>query len=258
MDIQKKILEAEGGQLSYYVSGKPDGAPVILMHGWGCNHTTLQSIASVLEPYRKVYNVDFPGFGSSPEPPEVWGVNQYSVLIEKLIDLEGIKQPILLGHSFGGRVAIVLGSRRKDIDKIILVDAAGVKPKRSMNYYLKIYGYKFSKWLTRKLYGEEKAKKIVESRLAKRASSDYLAASTKMRAVLSKVVNEDLRHLMPEISAPTLLVWGEKDTATPLQDAHIMEKLIPDAGLVVFEGCGHYSFLDNPFKFSAVLRSFID
>ncbi|MDE5970359.1 MAG: alpha/beta hydrolase, partial [Muribaculaceae bacterium] len=77
------------------------------------------------------------------------------------------------------------------------------------------------------------------------------------RAIMSKVVNEDLCHLMPKISAPTLLIWGENDTATPLSDAKKMERLIPDAGLVSFPGCGHYSFLDNPGQFAAVLNSFL-
>lgn len=78
-----------------------------------------------------------------------------------------------------------------------------------------------------------------------------------MRAIMSKVVNEDLCHLMPSIKAPTLLIWGENDTATPISDARKMEKLIPGAGLVSFPGCGHYSFLDNPVQFAAVLRSFL-
>ena len=91
----------------------------------------------------------------------------------------------------------------------------------------------------------------------KNGSSDYNDASPMMRAILSKTVNEDLKHCMPKISAPTLLVWGENDTATPLRDAKIMEKLIPDAGLALFLGCGHYSFLDNPIQFAAVLRSFL-
>ncbi len=77
-----------------------------------------------------------------------------------------------------------------------------------------------------------------------------------MRAVMSKCVNEDLRHVMPEIKSPTLLVWGENDTATPLSDAKIMEKLISDAGLVSFPDCGHYSFLDNPYGFRAVMKEF--
>lgn len=78
-----------------------------------------------------------------------------------------------------------------------------------------------------------------------------------MRAIMSRVVNEDLTHELPKIAAPTLLIWGENDTATPLSDAKKMEKLIPNAGLVSFAGCGHYSFLDNPVQFAAVLTSFL-
>ena len=78
-----------------------------------------------------------------------------------------------------------------------------------------------------------------------------------MRAILSKVVNEDLKSVMPKIACPTLLIWGANDTATPLADAKIMEKLIPDAGLVSFDGVGHYSFLENPYQFAAVLKSFL-
>ncbi len=103
----------------------------------------------------------------------------------------------------------------------------------------------------------EKTAAIIERRRAKAASADYNAASPVMRGTLSKVVNEDLRRFMPSISAPTLLVWGEKDTATPLRDAKIMERLIPDAGLVVFPGAGHYSFLERPAQFAAVLDSFL-
>ncbi len=79
-----------------------------------------------------------------------------------------------------------------------------------------------------------------------------------MRAVMSKCVNEDLKKVMPDISASTLLVWGDNDTATPLSDAKTMEKLIPDAGLVSFPGCGHYSFLDNARQFAAILSSFLN
>ena len=88
-------------------------------------------------------------------------------------------------------------------------------------------------------------------------SSDYAQASPRMRAILSKCVNEDLKSVMPDIKAPTLLIWGEQDTATPLSDAKVMEKLIPEAALVPFSGCGHYSFLDNPVQFGAVLESFL-
>ena len=107
------------------------------------------------------------------------------------------------------------------------------------------------------LYGKEKGETMLNKIRAKKGSSDYSNSTPKMRAILSKVVNEDLKHVMPSIKCPTLLIWGEKDTATPIGDAKIMEKLIPDAGLVSFPNAGHYSFLDNAYQYQAVLRSFL-
>ena len=169
---------------------------------------------------------------------------------------EGIESPILVGHSFGGRVSIVYASRNKT-RKIILTDAAGVKPKRSLTYYRKVYTYKLLKRLAPIFLGKERAQQMIEKRRAKAGSSDYNNASPRMRAILSKVVNEDLCHLMPKISAPTLLFWGENDTATPLSDAKRMEKLIPDAGLVTVAGAGHYAFLENTPLFLRVVESFL-
>lgn len=250
----EKNIKINGLKFHYTVQGS--GSPIVLMHGWGCNLTTLASIEKVAAENHTVYNVDFPGFGESEEPSEVWGAEKYTQLIEAFIKLENIENPILLGHSFGGRVGILYSSRNK-VKKLILVDAAGVKPRRSLKYYFKVYTYKIGKCLMPLIYGKKGAQKRIEDMRAKRGSSDYNNASPMMRAILSKIVNEDLKYCMPKITAPTLLIWGENDTATPLRDAQIMEKLIPDAGLVSFPGCGHYSFLDNPFQFAAVLRSFI-
>lgn len=229
---------------------------MILMHGWGCQASTLASIEKVAAETHTVYNIDFPGFGSSQEPPQVWGVEDYARMLREFIERNGITDPVLLGHSFGGRVAIVYASEYP-VSKVILVDAAGVKPRRSLKYYLKVYSFKAMKRIAPLVMGKKKAAEYIERQRAKRGSSDYSSSSPMMRAVMSKVVNEDLRHLMPKIKAPTLLVWGENDTATPMRDARIMEKLIPGAGLVSFPGCGHYSFLDNPVQFAAVLRSFL-
>lgn len=253
----EKVTEIDGVKLCY-TDSEGSGSPVVLMHGWGCNHSTLASIEKICSGQGfRVINIDFPGFGASTEPAEVWGVERYTRLVEELLRKEGIDSPILLGHSFGGRVGILYASRN-NVRKLILVDAAGVKPRRSWKYYLKVYSYKLSKRLMRLIYSNERAERRLEERRKRTASADYLAASPKMRAILSKVVNEDLCHVMPQIKAPTLLIWGENDTATPLADAKKMEKLIPDAGLVSFPGCGHYSFLDNPAGFAAVMRSFLN
>ena len=234
-----------------------EGSPIILMHGWGCQASTLDSIARIAAEQHTVYNIDFPGFGASPEPTTVWGVEDYTAMLESFVRKLGIVRPILLGHSFGGRVGLLYSSRN-DVEKLILVDAAGVKPLRTLKYYFKVYSFKAAKHISRLLLGKKRAEARIERMRKARASADYATASPRMRAILSKVVNEDLKHVMPAIKAPTLLIWGENDTDTPMRDARIMEKRIPDAGLVSFPGCGHYSFLDNPYQFAAVLRSFIN
>lgn len=247
-------IDIDGTELHYYTMG--NGDPIILMHGWGCRASTLDSIARTAAESHTVYSVDFPGFGDTPEPPEVWDVEQYTRLIERFADALGLRNPALLGHSFGGRVGILYASRRP-VSKLVLVDAAGIRPRRSLSYYIKVYSFKLMKRLTKLVYGKEEAQRRIEAARAARGSSDYADATPRMRAILSRVVNEDLRDRLPLIKAPTLLIWGEKDTATPLADAQLMARHVPDAGLVSFPGCGHYSFLDNPRQFAAVLRSFL-
>lgn len=248
-------IDIDGMTVHYEVSGNENGAPVILMHGWGCNHTTVRSISAIFEPAMKVFNLDLPGHGASQEPPEVWGIEDFTKLVEKFISKLNISNPILIGHSFGGRIAILLSSRNK-VGKVVLVDTAGIKPKRSLKYYWKVYSFKTMKKFLLLFFGKEKGGEMIEKLRANKGSADYRNSSPMMRAVMSKCVNEDLKHVMPSIKSSTLLVWGENDTATPLSDAKTMEKLIPDAGLVSFPECGHYSFLDNPFGFRAVIMEF--
>lgn len=248
-------ITIDGLRMHYEESGPADGKPVVLMHGWGCDHTTVRSIANVLNPGMRVINVDLPGHGASQEPPGVWGVEDFTRFIEKFIDTLGLDNPVLIGHSFGGRISILLSSRRP-IRKVVLVDAAGVKPKRKLSYYLKVYSFKAKKHLALLLLGKKRGEELINKWREKVGSDDYRRSSPVMRAVMSKCVNEDLCHVMPQIKASTLLVWGENDTATPLSDAKTMERLIPDAGLVSFPDCGHYSFLDNPRGFRAVMREF--
>ena len=251
----KKHFKAQGVSFYYTVEGNGTQS-VILMHGWGCSHSTLKSIEQLLVRNFIVYNVDFPGFGESSEPPVVWGMEQYVTIIEKLVYAEKITNPIIIGHSFGGRVGIIYASRN-DVKKLILIDAAGVKPRRSVKYYYKIYSYKLYKRLLPILVGKQQAEKIIDRYRKRVGSCDYNNASTMMRSIMSKVVNEDLCGFMPHIKCPTLLVWGENDTATPISDARKMEKLIPDSGLVSFKGVGHYSFLEAQYQFAAVLNSFL-
>jgi len=247
-------VKVNGIELAYTVSG--EGPDAILMHGWGCTHSTVASIEVVLRERCRVYNLDLPGCGGSSEPEGVWGVEDYERMLEEFVAKCGIVSPVMVGHSNGGRVAIQYASHH-DVSKLILVDSAGVKPRRSLKYYWKVYTFKAVKHMAWLLMGKERGNAWLDKYRSKAGSADYNASSPKMRAIMSRLVNTDLRGVMPQITAPTLLIWGENDTATPLSDAKQMERLIPDAGLVSFANCGHYSFLDNPGQFAAVLRSFL-
>ncbi|MDE5979459.1 MAG: alpha/beta hydrolase, partial [Muribaculaceae bacterium] len=101
----EKEIELEGLKVRMEVTGQ--GRPLILMHGWGCDHTTVRSIAATAAQTHTVYNIDFPGFGGSEEPAEVWGVERYTRMVEELARKEGLESPVLVGHSFGGRVSIL-------------------------------------------------------------------------------------------------------------------------------------------------------
>lgn len=248
-------LDYNGISMSYRVSGS--GEPVVLMHGWGCSGKTVEFIEKICaDSGYKVFNVDFPGFGDSDEPDEVWGVEEYTKIIEGLSKEENIIKPVLIGHSFGGRVAVLFGSRN-NTGKIILIDAAGIRPRRSIKYYFKVYRFKVWKKFMKLVMKGSSYETWLDKYRRKKGSADYAAASPKMRQILSKVVNEDLKKVMPMIKAPTLLIWGRNDTATPIRDARVMNKLIPDSGLVEFEDAGHYSFLDQPVRFKAVLSNFL-
>ena len=251
MDYRYKY---NGIELSYSIEGEGDA--VVLLHGWGCDKSIWKSSIEALRSNFRVVAVDFAGFGASEEPDTIWGVEEYTCSVEALLKELNIQSPTLVGHSFGGRVSILYASRN-EVKSVVLTDAAGVKPRRSFSYYRKVYTYKLLKRALPLLIGEKKAQMLLDQRRAKSGSSDYNRATPMMRAILSKCVNEDLCYAMPKISAPTLLFWGDMDTATPISDAHKMAKLILDAGLVVAEGAGHFAFLERPGLWLETLKSFL-
>lgn len=253
----EKDININGLNIHYSENGPEDAHPIVLMHGWGCNISTVASIEQILARGLHVYNVDLPGHGKSDEPESPWGVDAYTHLMEDFISSLNIKNPYLAGHSFGGRITILMASRHPEIKKILLIDAAGIKPKRKPKYFFKVYSFKMMKRLLPLLLGKKKGNEIIANMRNKAGSADYNSSSPMMKAVMSRCVNEDLKHVMPNIKASALLIWGKNDTATPLSDAKTMEKLIPDAGLVAFDDCGHYSFLDNPLGFRAVVNEFL-
>lgn len=245
------FFEYKGKRVFYEIQGS--GKDLLLLHGWGCTHSIFAAFVPDLALNHRVLALDFPGFGESEEPQEVWGVEDYTLMLEAFCKDLGVKVPSIVCHSFGGRVAILFASRNA-VDRMIFADAAGIKPRRSLGYYLKVYSYKLAKFYLLKIKRDREA---FERMRKGRGSSDYQNASDKMKAILSKTVSEDLRRYLPKIQAPVLLFWGENDSATPLRDARIMEKLIPDAGLVTVKGGSHFSFLDDPLLFRSMIHTFL-
>lgn len=249
-------ITIKGKQVNYEVEGQ--GKEIILLPGWLCNYKALAPIANHLKQHFKVYSVDVVGFGESELPEQPLTTDDYGDWLKELIEQLHIKEPILIGHSHGGRMAINYAGRRLgNIKKMILIDAAGVKPKRKPAYYFKVYTYKFLKKIYQILPKTQMFENMKERSMGKLGSSDYQNSPNVLKKTMSNIVNEDQKGIMPNIETPTLLIWGEKDTATPMEDGKTMEKLIPGSGLVQIKGAGHYSYLENPTIVYAVLDEFL-
>jgi pimeloyl-ACP methyl ester carboxylesterase len=234
------------------------GEAVLLLHGWGSSLDAYRQLIQLLSQKYFVIALDMPGFGKTEEPPRPFDVDDYVDFVLEFMKQFPVSKLSLVGHSFGGRVIIKMANRQLPfgIDKIVLIDSAGIKPQPSKKKSTKQLCYKIGKWFaTRKLIAKLFPGFLEKLRVTF-GSADYAAASPMMRQCLVKVVNEDLSHLLPGIKAPTLLVWGENDTATPLADAKKMEAAIPDAGLAVIKNAGHFSFVEQPVIFRSIMASF--
>ena len=250
------FLEIEGRRLYYECAG--DGDMVVLLHGWGGSADSFTPLFDHLSKSFKVFSIDFPGFGRSEAPPEPWGAVEYGKLVMRFFRETGIERTHVIAHSFGGRVALWLAAFFPErVNRLILVGGAGIKPRRKAAYYLKVGVAKAGKKIfTLPIFGKY-GDRLLAFIYRLVGSKDYQAMSGVMRSTLVKVVNEDLRGLLPKVKAPTLLVWGENDEDVPLSSGKIMEKEIKDAGLVVLKGAGHFSYLDRFNEFRLIADNFL-
>ena len=236
----------------HYNDNHHTGRCVVLLHGWGQNGSMMEPIAQNFDKDFRVVNIDLPGFGASDAPLKPWGVYEYTDFLKDFFVALNIENPILIAHSFGARLAIIYASRYPT-QKLVLTGAAGIKPKRTLGYHVRVRTYKIAKTIF-KLPGLSKHQ---ESMRRFFGSSDYRAISGVMRQSFVKIVNEDLTKLLSDIHCPTLLVWGDKDDSTPLWMGKLMEKKIPDAGLVVFEGEDHYAYWNQIARFNKICDVFL-
>lgn len=232
-----------------------EGEDLLVLHGWGASIEAVYPIVAGLASVARVHAIDLPGFGESEPPPQPWGVEEYQAFVAAYMDAAGIARASIVGHSNGGRIAIRMAATEPArVAKLVLVDAAGIRPKRTFRWYRRVGMAKVGKYAAR--YLGAPGERLREMLVGRAASADYAAAG-ELRPTLVKLVNADLRPYMPDIAASTLLVWGAEDEDTPVAMAREMESLIPDAGLVVLEGAGHFSYLDQPARFATIVSHFL-
>ena len=223
-----------------------EGKDILLLHGWGQNIEMMKPLGDNFSDRCRITILDLPGFGESDEPKEPWNISMYSNLLEEFVRELGIKKPIIMGHSFGGRVAIRYSSNNV-IEKLVLFGSPCIRIDEELSLSVKIL--KKLKTLPGMNSFGEYMKQYIGSR-------DYKAASPIMRQTLVEVVNEDLSKYAREIEEPTLLIWGEYDTEAPVNDAKELEKIMIDAALIILPGT-HYAYLENLPRVVAILNEFI-
>ena len=247
--------------IHYELCGEGSGR-VVLLHGWGASIRLMQPIAERLGRDMRVLMVDFPPFGESGRPSGDWGVPEYAEALSQLLAQLDFTPCSVVAHSFGCRVAIYLASTDRSLfDKLILTGAAGIRKPQTEEGRKRAEEFQRLK----KLCGIAKKAKIfgslpdrMEDRLREKyGSADYNALDADMRRTFVKVIGLDLSDRLKEIRQPTLLIWGDQDTETPLWMGRQMEREIPDAGLVVFAGGTHFAYLEQIGRFNTIAANFL-
>jgi pimeloyl-ACP methyl ester carboxylesterase len=233
-----------------------EGQDVLLLHGWGGKAESFFPLFNALKGRCRVTAIDFAGHGESGRPaPDGWSVTDYMEWTAGVIRALGIGPCDVVAHSFGGRVAILLSATYPElVRRLVLTGAHGIVGKRTAKQRLRSRVYKILRTIAGVLPGGKKLRAKLADHFG---SSDYKALDEEMRRTFVKVINQDLTGYLPSIKASTLLVWGDKDEATPLWFGQLMEREIPDAGLVVYEGCGHYAYLERAADFNRVVAHFL-
>ncbi len=229
-----------GVKIHYKLTGK--GEICLFLHGWGQNGDAFSFVQSKLNKF-KWLTIDLPPFGKS-EMPKSWTIFTYANMVISLCEHLNIKSCNVIGHSFGGRIGLIMASLTpKLVNKLILLDSAGMKPKRSLKYHFSVLKYKIFKLLN-----------ILQENAG---SSDYRALDPECRSTFVSVVNTFLEEYCYQIKAPTLIIFGKQDEVTPLYMAKRLNKLIKNSTLEVVEHAGHFCFEDRPIKIVELLLKFL-
>jgi len=235
------------GILTHYeiIGKKPK--KLLILHGWMRSYDEWIPLANKISDLYEIILLDLPGFGKTAMPDNTFSIYDYATFADHFLDKIEVNKVTFLGHSFGGRIGIILSAKTNKITDLILVDAAGIE-KRSRIALLKITIFKL-------------AKRILPSRLVEKlrnsiGSPDYKSAGA-LRPIFLKVINEDLSYLLPKIEQSTLIVWGNKDTEVSEWKTRKMKKLIKHSILKVIWGSGHNPHIDKLNELTDAILDFI-
>ena len=223
---------------------------IIFLHGWGSNLTSFNKQVEYFKNLYKLYLIDFPGFGLSSEAEEDFILDDYVSLLNNFITDLKINDPIIIAHSFGGRVLIKYASRNK-VKACIFIASAGIKHYKFKKTF-KIIKYKLKK----KYYKITKNYLKYNLLIKNSGSSDYLMLTDKMKKVMNNVIKINLKNYLKDIKSKTLLIWGKYDTEVPIKDAFTFKKKIKNSTLYLFNGT-HFIHKEKSNEVNEVIDRFI-
>lgn len=232
--------------INYVEYGDKKKDTIVLLHGWGQNISMMNGIGERFKTTNHIVILDLPGFGESSEPNYPWTLDDYVDCLTEFLGKLKVKNPIIIGHSFGGKIGLLYASK-ENVNKLICL-ASPYKNHAKSN--LKVSILKTAKKIPFLNKLEGFAKKHI-------GSTDYKNASEMMRKIMVNHVNYDISLEVKKIKCPTLLIWGTNDQAVSINDAYELEKLIDNCGLVTYEGASHYAYLERFEQTIRVLKSFI-
>ncbi len=210
------------------------------------NSDTFAYQTSYFKRYFDVYCPDLKGFGKNTGMEYPYSLDDYIKEVEEYKYKNGLISPNVIAHSFGGRIVIKSAAKNPNAyNKIVLTGAAGLKPKRTFNYYRKKIAFSLLK------------KFLPKEKLSRFYSKDYLALDNVMKQSFCKIVNEHLDDYIGDIKNPTLIVFGKNDRETPLYMAKKLNEKIKNSKLIIIENAGHFCFIDKPLKFNTEVREFL-